>query len=585
MRRLAIFLTALLAFSASFGAENDGVKGELEIFSQMYFAPMDGGMNFCRLYHPNLGMVEFRRWGGRGLTGAAGWSAAMESPGIIAVRSPSSPCVYRFRDGRPDILEMNGRKMRLDFDVVPTIADGIADMWDGAEEEAEEFHAKKWPGRFAPLYGNPNKSVVLFACIFLVFMWAFLYLDNPVAVVVGLVGCAVFGFLTVKTGARAGCGCAALGAVILWLARFLRRGCRWRLAILGLVGVAAVAFLLLGGNGGRLTAGLGDRGNSWRMEIWQATPQMMVDAPWGWPTSSGRAYGDWFQPLKSDYITPTLASDHLTYMVGFGWIGRFLWLFGWFALFAVLGRSVFRGGTPLPLALFLSLALTAMFNPILHDWTLWLIPLASIWFFVRLRPWQDWRAYRVPVALSAMFSLAICVGIYFFGRGPASVARPSVYTDGKRVFVGSTQPTAWIVDDRATIGWLFAPKEIRSFFKMFPQAPSLGYAEKFQALPDKVRRLAVASGKCREYIELWRKGKAPKAEELVFLSPEMPLEDIPIQLRKSCTFCMVIGEFAARYVNVYGRVTASDNLVVAKGAEVYLPNWIGFTLGMPELFQ
>ena len=584
MKRWTIFLAFFLIGLASVWAETADVKGEAEIFSRMYFAPMDGGMNFCRLYHPNLGMVEFRRRE-RSFIGAAGWSAEMEAPGIIAVRSPSSPCVYRFRDGNPDILEINGRKIRLDVEETPTIADGIADMWEGAEEEAVELHAKKWPGRFAPLYGNPNKSVVLFASIFLVFMWIFLYFDNPVAVVVGLVGCALFGFLTVKTGARAGCGAAALGAVILWLARFLRKGCRWRLSILGLAGVVAVAFLLLGGKAGRLTSGFGDRGNVWRMEIWRATPQMMVDAPWGWPTSSGRAYGDWYQQLKSNYVAPTLVSDHLTYMVGLGWIGRFLWLFGWFALFAVLGRNVFRGGTPLPLALLLALALTAMFNPILHDWTLWLIPLASMWFFVRLKPWHEWRIYRFPIVFSAMLSLAACGAFYFFGRGPASVASPSVYTDGKCVFVGSTNPQAWIVDDRATVGWLFAPREIRSFFRMFPNAPSLGYAETFRAVPDKVRRLAIASGKCREYIGLWLQGKAPKADELVFLSPEMPLKDIPIQLRQSCKFCMVIGEFAARYVNVYGTVTPSDNVVVEKGAEVYLPRWIGFTLGVPELFQ
>ena len=64
------------------------------------------------------------------------------------------------------------------------------------------------------------------------------------------------------------------------------------------------------------------------------------------------------------------------------------------------------------------------------------------------------------------------------------------------------------------------------------------------------------------------------------------MEDVPVQLRKSCRFRMVVGEFAARYVNNYGPLpVSSDEVVVSKGAEVYLPNWIGYTLGMRELIK
>ena len=518
----------------------------------------------------------------------------MEAQDIAVVRPPSSSIVYRFRDGRPYVLEVGGRRIRLDFADEPTIEEGMADLWEGAEEEALEVFRKKWPGRFAPFYGNPNKSVVLLASFFLVFFWLFLYAPRPASSIslqagvmaLGLVGTIVFGWLVLKTGARAGTGGAALGALLIWSARFLKAGGRWRIAAVGLLGVLALAFLLLGGKAGRLTGGFNDRGNRWRMETWSATPQMMVDSPWGWPSTSGRAYADWYQPLKSDYVTPTLTSDHLTYMVGWGWIGRFLWAFVWFGLLAVLGRSVFKGVSPLPLALFSAFAFSAMFNPLMHDWTLWLVPLGSMGLFLYRRPWRDWRLYRLPAVVSAALSIVVCASFYFCGRVKSAAARPPIRTDGNCVFVGTAQPDAWIVDDRATIGWLFAPKEIRSFYRASSDVPSLGYAEKFDAVPKKVRRLAIASGRCREYIDLWRRGKAPKADDLIFLSPAMPLEDVPVQLRKSCRFRMVVGEFAARYVNNYGPLpVSSDEVVVSKGAEVYLPNWIGYTLGMRELIK
>ena len=580
MRRAAVLLALFVSGVVAAWAADSDISGEVDGFSKMYIAPMDGGADFWRLYHPGLGcMVEFRRRGSV-LVGAAGWSATMEGDDVIAVRPPSSQSVYRFRNGRPEVLEAGGRKIKMKFEEEPVITGGIAKMWEGAEEEARAFFLKKWPGRFAPLYGNPNKSVVLLASIFLVCVWAFLYFDKLAVSVLGLVGCAAFGWLTFKTGARGGAIGAVVGVIALWGLRFVRKGGRWRLAATGLLGVASVVFLLLGGSMGRLTAGTGGRGDAWRRETWQATPRMMVDAPWGWPMTSGRAYSDWYQPPGSNYVTPTLTSDHLTRMVGFGWAGRFLWAFGWLALAVVFGRAVFKGGSPLPLALFLSLGVSAVFNPILHDWTLWLIPVASAGLFAFHGPWRDWRAYRLPAAVAAVLSVSVCVAFWLCGRDASAAAKPPIHSDGKVVTVGSMAPDSWIVDDRTTIGWLFAPKDIRAFYGLYPDAPAIGYAESVEAVPDRVRRLSVAGCRCREYIRLWRKGKAPKADELVFLSPSMPLNEIPLRLRKSCRFRMVVGEFAARYADVYGHASPSDEFVVVKGAEAYVPTWMHYALGL-----
>ena len=124
-------------------------------------------------------------------------------------------------------------------------------------------------------------------------------------------------------------------------------------------------------------------------------------------------------------------------------------------------------------------------------------------------------------------------------------------------------------------------KEIRYFYSAHPGAKPLGHVQRLSDLPPRVRRLAVAGNLCREYVKLWNEGKAPKVAELIFLSPAMPLQAIPESLRRSCKFAMVVGEFAARYEDVYGHLGASDRgVLVTEGAEAYLPGWVGLVLSL-----
>ena len=108
----------------------------------------------------------------------------------------------------------------------------------------------------------------------------------------------------------------------------------------------------------------------------------------------------------------------------------------------------------------------------------------------------------------------------------------------------------------------------------------MGYVQKLSDLPPRVRRLAVAGRLCGEYLKLWKEGNAPKAAELIFLSPAMSLDSVPESLRRSCKFAMVVGEFAARYEDVYGHLDGADGVIVTEGSEVYLPGWVGLILSM-----
>ena len=81
-------------------------------------------------------------------------------------------------------------------------------------------------------------------------------------------------------------------------------------------------------------------------------------------------------------------------------------------------------------------------------------------------------------------------------------------------------------------------------------------------------------------MKLWNAGAAPVAEELIFLSPGMRMDAVPESLRRRSSFAMVVGEFAARYTDVYGNLDTSRGAVLTEGAESYLPGWVGLILSM-----
>ncbi len=586
MRRflcIACAVFAAVSFGASDGEVSSGVQEEVNRFFGMYFAPMDGA-NFFRLYAPGTGMVEFRRnWRTGGIDGAGGWRAKMEANGDVTISEPGRRASYTFRKGSPySIVTSDGRRGLVESEKKPVMQSKISPLWDGAEEDAREAVAKKWQdGRLKLFYENPNHAAALLAGLALLGLFAFLYGNRKVVILAGAVGTVVAAVLLVMTDGRGGALGFAAGAALLMGFRFFRRGGRVRLAVTSaLAAVALVVFCIGAGLGGRLSAkSIDDGSTSSRLEKWKDVPRMMVDSPSGWgETSAGRAYMDWYQPLASFAVTPTLDSDHLTYMTGFGWIGRFAWACAWLLMLFVLFRFAAGGGSPLPLAVFTALGVAAMFNPVLHQWTLWLLPIASLWPFAASRPWGALRRYALPAAAAAFVALLICAGFYLAGRGPSRSATLPVFSDGRRVCVRSQEPDIWFADDRNTLGYLNAPKEIRYFYSAYPLARALGYVQRLTDVPSRVHRLAVAGNLCREYVRLWKEGGAPKAQELIFLSPGMPIAEIPEDLRKSCTFAFVVGEFAARYENVYGNLEDSGDVVQIEGAEVYLPGWVGLIL-------
>lgn len=585
MKKLLSALMLLLSLLA-FGEGNaDNMKALADRFGAMYFAPM-AGLSYFRLYDPATGIVEFRAVGNKGvLQGAGGWSGKLRG-NAVDIAPPDARktgVVFHFANGSPDMVTIGEARYKCSPDEVrPAIKGKVPVLWQDEEEVEGGRSAWRWKGRLAWPYVNPNCASVLYGMLALVALACFCYAEEKRKIIGSAVVLSLAALAVAATQSRGGFLALGIGSAMIVASRFVRPGARKRLRVLLVLGALAVVAALL-----FLTLSFGDSlnfaaklksmgtGDSLRGDILTAATRMMVDAPWGWRfIRPGYAFMNWYQPLDSSMVTWTLVSGHLTALVAMGWIGRFLWLAAWLGLPLTLLVLVRKGLSPLPAALWTTLAVAAVFNPVLTSWSLWLLPVASLALVAKI-DWKKLGGWSWKPALGAVLGAVALCGLFFVvGSKPLPYPNPHLIVKGDSVLVNGINPEAWVVDDEETLGWLMAGKEMRIFCNRVPHAGAMGYTKDLQEVPATVRRLLVARGKCREYLDLWSKGQAPKAKELVFISPDIPPSEIPERLRSTCSFMMILGEFATRYREVYGNSEFPDWVGTVDGAEIYIPGWV-----------
>ena len=605
-----------------FAAEELSIEEIAGRFARSYLAPMDGA-NFYRLYEPEYGMVKFRRRGGIDrYDGAGGWRAFKEglSFSVIPPREVygKENIEFRYKEGKPHQLKSQGNAYRIEIDGGDIEYSGaITPMWD--EDTNDQAHplnkAGRWAGRFSPFYRNPNRAAMLLAEIALVFfaLLAAFWKRRKICLIVSALGGAIFFAMMLATksrGALLGFAAGTLAIIIAKVAMLQKEKRRkyFKVVILAVAGVVALAWAL-----GLFGKWLGEESNQIRFEVWREVPRMLVDAPWGWRfTRPGLAFGDWYQNLTSGFFAWTLISSHFEIMAKLSWIGRFFWVAGWVAAiifpflflirkdFSAAGRralpcaeSAAAGRRALPCAktfaaassaasliacaLAPAFAVGAMFNPILSSWTLWIIPTLSLGVAIVLNFRRDmffvkWSGAPLGIALVAVALL------YMLGARDLNPGEIAIVEKGDTVILNGDKADIWIADDGNVLGWGYAPKEIRNFLYQTKYKKPIGYARNLEALPKKTTKLLVAGDLALEYLELWRKKRAPRAKDLVFISPPFAPDKVPADLRKSCNFLFVAGEFAFRYKDIYGEVPDVDWIGTVPGAERYIPGWVSLAV-------
>lgn len=589
MNRVLCFLFAASTAISVF-ADADSVPVSLSSlqlqasrFAGMYFAPMCG-LGFYRLRDPQTGIVEFRQEASGAFVGAGGWSAEVKGKGeTIGIRPPADDPGYGFEflfaAGEPVKFVSGGKEYKISVDAEDKVCHGdMPVMWDESGSDDLNLLNRKWPGRFTLFYVNPNRAGVLFASAALVFFALFLSASRRWLMVAGALGTIAGTIPTVMTLSRAALLGLGIGGLILLVGRFFRSGGRKRIAAAIGVAVLIGAVFLYRGGYGRLSLGK-NSGDVTRELVWREVPRMMYSAPWGVRgVGVGSYYTDWFLPLEKHFITGSVINSHFDAMIKSGWLGAFFWMFGWFGGLLALALWIRRGGNALPLAMWTMFGIAGVFNPVLNSWTLWLIPVAVLPMFFRTRPWREWRVYGIALLLGAVISVGFLY--HYVTKGAKDTKNQLVIeTCGGRTMVNGSDPKVWVVDDGETLGWVQTAKEIRYYYAARPNSPALGYVRDLKLVPVTARRVVVAGKQCRRYVELFEKGEAPRAREVIFISPPFGVKGVPFDLHTSCVFRMLIGEFAQRYVDVYGENFSPSWVITVPGSELYVPGWVGYALG------
>lgn len=580
----------LLTSLSSGGAERR--VSDLERVGGTYFAPSFPGV--CRMMGSDGVMREFSSEDARTFFGPPGWKATVSGETASVEHDLGGKAgkeVFRYSSGTLSEYEVGGKRYRFRFDTIPALGGRPLPILpeEGEVEPADSSDVDIWASssRLRLWFASPNAAGVLLAGLALVGAAVF-FLAAGKAMWLGLAFMLLMLGGLVLTQSRGGMVAFAVGLTPEILALLLRSGWRaFRSRILPLI-----ACLLLGGAGVAVTQGTGrytadvrkelhSNADGNRIELWKTSLRMMRDAPRGWGDMHvGLAYDIWYRPLAHRRWLASLINDHLTVMTSMGWTGRWLWVSGWFALVLVLLRhSLRRGLLPMVPAVWLAFGVAAWFNTMMAAWSLWILPVVLTgWWTWAVRPWRNWRSSIWPLAASGGMGFVVCLFLFWAGNRLPD-AKPSVRTDGRCVLLNGDTPRLWVVDDRETLEALTAGIRIRTLYEQKPILPSMGYAVRLADVPKSVDRLVLAGRSGSDYLAALAAGMAPKARELVFLSPPFGPDRVPQDLLANGGVRMLIGELAARYVDVYGEGPYPSWVTLVKGAELYLPNWPAYVFG------
>jgi len=578
---------AILAATASYAAEEPSLYPVNAVLFKLV-APDGREMPFVR------SLMDYNY-----LEGNDGWCAKVMRREAVAttgtVGNRSSGVRYEFESGLLTSVYTNGVKSAFAHGEP---SESLSSLYPDASHVAKRVADAKqrsdiWgkSGRLRLFWENPNKAGAALAGVFLLFLSAAARRRRTKAPLRAAYGAlaALSAAALVLTESRGAFLGAVVGVLALAVFRLRTGGFRiaaWKvvcaLAVLAIGIAVAVSFHV----GDRFTRGMVETGggNAVRVDIFSKAPRMMADAPCGWGAgNSGAAYCMWYRDPDVSTMPRTLINSHLTLLAECGNPLRFAYLAGWALLLLLLADVAWRGGGALPFACVASLAVAALFNHVMEDWTCLVLPVAAaVAGLANMRPVQ-WRR----VVVIALVSCAVAAGSLFAAirAGERPTEPPRIRFDGKATVVngdGKAEPDIWIVGDEFVLGgWDFIGREFEMFFRDNPSAPAMAYVERIDDLPPEAERLVLAGLSGAEYVERWKGGRRDglcRAKATLFLSPSMALTEVPEDLAKATRLRGVVGSLAARRVRGYAEAKPSW-VRIAPGCLLYIPGWLTLAAG------
>ncbi len=616
MRRLAHIIALMILPLAALAAPQREKLGfdpatQIDSAASIYFAPEN--QILFRMRNPDGSYREFQRNFDRpnDLWSVRGWRGKIKGD-TVRIRSgeevEGGKAEYVFRKG--SLVSFRQGDVKRDFELdkprpptggTPPFVFGDEQKWglDGKggkkakkaprqlSKAAQKEVAKKWKksGRLRIPFANPNENGMLFMT--LAFLAAFLFFVPSmwVKAIGGILFAAACGGM-VMASSRGAFLAFAVGLMPIVALRFkaiVRSKAVWVLC--GVVLVGAVAWFAT--HESRLITRGFTKQSKWsnetRLEMWSTAPKMMAEAPDGWyHMHVGRAYLDWYQGLDEVSLAGSLINEHLTRLVSYSRLGRFMYIFGWLAALGLIGYVCWRKRNGVAVGLGIAMLVAGWFNPVYVNKLLWIVPAIALLVFLCDRSWRFCRLKPMAIVLgvAALVAVGVQFGLMAAGGGKPARGYP-IHVDKGRIYVKGMNPQVWIADDGKALGGVLACKDIRGYYAYDPRTPSVGYVTRVKDLPDGINRLVLAGDMGDKWMRMMSKGgvdvqaKVPK--EVVFISPPFPPSALPEGFLKSCKVSIVIGEFTARYEPEYANPPPWVKVVPAM--ELYITGWMQYALG------
>lgn len=423
-------------------------------------------------------------------------------------------------------------------------------------------------------FDNPNKAGLLFAEVTLAALALFFLSRWWWWVLGGLLSIASFGCL-VATSSRGGFLAFLAGLSIFFLSR-VRAFFNWKRLVPIVAALAlAAGWIVWSGQSERLAKNLFREGQTEtsRLLVWREVPRMMVDAPGGWGFgNSARAYIDWYQK-KNNCLLQNMISGHLTFLVEAGWPLRTGYVMFWILALILSFRQALAGKSPAPCAVLTAFAVAACFNPVVAIAELWVLPAACVAVVLRraFQACRNWRAYLVPALLAGAGMVAFVAAVFVLKARFEDGSRPVIGKSGDAVVLNGKDPKIWIVDDDYVLHggyWWMEGQEIRKYYQAHPDAPALAWVRSVSSLPAHVEKVVLVGTAAGDYLAL---PSRPRAEEIVFLSPDCTWRAVPEEILSKTKVKLVVGNLAARLSSDY--IDPPKWVETVRGAELYVPEW------------
>jgi len=490
---------------------------------------------------------------------------------------------FCFVEGALRFLSVGKKDYEFSPADMPVCTNDVASLWPAAElTDWEKAQNDMWKGggRLRIFSNNPNRTALIFVELGILALALALFGRTVIWRVHGTVWTLVFIVLQVQAASRGGFLAFLVGSAILLSIR-LRRGASRRFLAMTAALVVVCVLLPFLFKAGERTSGSKTMSIPSRMAIWKEMPRMLKAAPWGWGLwKSGPAYNAWFEKPCNMHMIGDLFNDHFSRIVEGGIVCGGAYVLGWSLLILFGIRVAWRGGSPIPLAVWSSYFVASSFNPMNYWGPSFVVPVMASGLYFR-GPFSVFRPHHrrddakvIGLALVVTFLALALVGVVAVSS-PAQDVPLRVGWLGKCVIVGEGEPKVWLVDDGYVLSgdyYGFPGKELRAYYRKHANAEPLGIVADLHDVPEDVDRLVVTGKWCVPYVQAMR----PMAKHVILLTPPFGSDTIPQNLVDSADLHVLTGEYVARLT---GDDKVRNPMVhVCPGAEAYVPGWLDVVL-------